>query len=177
VQTLVHLRRGETTARVRGGFTLAEVAVTLAIVGLTLVTLLQGLNTAKITSAHTRNQKLASELGRLTIGRVAAGLYREELDVGGYLSGTYAEDGYPEFQWEVLLGPEEFADPDDDGYQSRFNNLVDFAGDDEDEHDEEPFERVQVRVIFPALRDFPNDLVLELWIPWTQVYGSEDDSQ
>ena len=47
----------------RAGFTLAEVAVTLLIVGLILVLMLEGLNGAKITAAHTRNLRLAQDLG------------------------------------------------------------------------------------------------------------------
>ena len=54
----------------RGGFTLAEVAVTIALVGLALVYMLQGLNTAKITAAYTRNIKLSKELALLTLGRI-----------------------------------------------------------------------------------------------------------
>ena len=42
-------------ASARAGFTLAEVMVTLVIVGIGLTLVLQGLNTAKLTAAQTRN--------------------------------------------------------------------------------------------------------------------------
>ncbi len=163
----------------REGFTLAEVAVTIVIVGVALVALLQGINTAKMTAAHTRNLKLSSELARLTLGRVASGLFRDDLDVGVFLDGTYADEGYPEFIWELVLGDEEFPDHEDDEeveYRDRYDSFS--WNDDEDEEDdevEEPYETVKVRVIFPAMREFSNELVLERWIPWKQVYGEDEE--
>ena len=62
-------------SRDRSGFTLAEIAVTIVIVGIGLVLVLQGLNHSKMTAAHTRNMKLARELGHLTMGQVEAGIY------------------------------------------------------------------------------------------------------
>lgn len=170
------MRRPHSSAR--GGFTLAEVAVTLVIVGATLVLVLQGMNSAKVTAAHTRNQRLASELARLTLGRIAAGLFQEDVDIGGYLSGSYAEEGYPEFTWEIALGDEPFPDidEDDDLDDGRFDSWT--WNDDEEEEDEEavePFETVKVRVSYPALSDHLNELVLEQWIDWEQVYGEEEE--
>jgi prepilin-type N-terminal cleavage/methylation domain-containing protein len=165
----------------RAGFTLAEVAVTLVIVGLGLVVLLQGLNTAKMTAAYTRNLKLASELARLTLGRVAAGLFQDELGQDSYLDGTYADEGYPEFSWELLLGDETFGDPSDD--RDRFDSFdwdAEQEEEDEEEEVEEPYDKVKVRVSFPAMRAFADgettaNLVLEEWIPWKQVYGEDEE--
>ncbi len=163
----------------RAGFTLAEVAVTLLIVGLGLVVLLQGLNTAKMTAAYTRNLKLASELARLTLGRVAAGLFQDELDEDAYMDGSYADEGYPEFSWELLLGDETFGDPKDD--RDRFDSFDwDAQDEDSEEEVEEPYDKVKVRVSFPAMRAFADgetraSLVLEEWIPWKQIYGEEEE--
>lgn len=167
----------------RSGFTLAEVAVTLVIVGFGLVVLLQGLNTAKMTAAYTRNSKLASELARLTLGRVAAGLFRDELGSDAYLEGTYADEGYPEFAWELLLGDETFGDPEDD--RDRFDSFdwdAEEEGQDEEEEVEEPYDKVKVRVSFPAMRELADGgtgatLILEEWIPWKQIYGEEDEGE
>lgn len=169
------------SGRRRDGFTLAEVAVTIVIVGMALVVLMQGLNTAKMTAAHTRNSKLASELARLTVGRVSAGLFQEDLDSNEYLDGTYADDGYPEFSWEILLGDETFpdAEEDEDEFRDRFDTFAwdDEDDDDDDEDADEPYEKVSVRVHFPAMREFENNLTLVQWIPWDQVYGSDEDEE
>ena len=159
------------------GFTLAEVAVTIVIVGLGLVVLLQGLNTAKMTAAHTRNMKLASEFARETLGQVASGLFLEELEPGDYLDGTYADEGYPDFTWEILTGDEAFGDPEDD--RERFDSFA-WDNEDEDEEDEEveqAYEKVSVRVLFPTITEFSNEYVLMQWIPWDQVYGSDEDEE
>lgn len=157
-----------------GGFTLAEVAVTLLLVGIGLVSVIQVLNIAKLEAAQTRNQKLASELGRLTIGRVASGLFQDELQSNDYLDGTYAEEGYPEFSWELLLGDEVFGDPDEES--GRFDSWRE-EDDDEDEDDEaeQPYQKVKVRVIFPPIREYDNTLVSEQWVPWDQVYGEDEE--
>src|SRR6185295_11292020 len=76
--------------RRRGGFTLVEVAVTILIVGMTMLWLLQGLNSAKMTSAQTRNMKLARDLALMTLGQVASGQFRDDIENG--LSGSYAEE-------------------------------------------------------------------------------------
>ncbi len=47
----------------QAGFTLAEIAVTIAIVALVLTMMLQGLEGAKYSAAHTRYRKTAYELG------------------------------------------------------------------------------------------------------------------
>ncbi|MFM7297984.1 MAG: type II secretion system protein, partial [Planctomycetota bacterium] len=43
--------------RLRRGFTLAEVAVTIALIGLALAWMLQVLNASKLTAAYSRNLK------------------------------------------------------------------------------------------------------------------------
>ena len=47
--------------------------------------------------------------------------------------------------------------------------------DDEEEDAEEPYEKIRVRVTFPILSEYSNQLELERWIPWDQVYGEEED--
>ena len=38
------------------------------------------------------------------------------------------------------------------------------------------YEKVKVQVVFPPLAEFKNELILERWVPWEQVYGpSEED--
>jgi prepilin-type N-terminal cleavage/methylation domain-containing protein len=161
--------------RGRSGFTLAEVAVTLVIVGIALVLVLQGLNTAKLTAAHTHQRKVARELALFTLGQVESGLYWEE--VGDRLYGTYAEEGYPEFTWEVALGDDAFTE-EEEGY-GPYDSFRDRpVAEDEEEEDEdatEPFEKVRIRVDFPKLGELENTLTLERWIPWTQVYGEEEE--
>ena len=88
----------------RGGFTLAEVAVTLLIVSFALVLILQGLNVAKFSAAQTHNRKVARELALLTLGRVQSGLYWEDLDgEPGEIPGSYAEEGYEDWRFTIDL--------------------------------------------------------------------------
>jgi prepilin-type N-terminal cleavage/methylation domain-containing protein len=174
----------------RAGFTLAEVAVTIVIVGIGLVLVLQGLNTAKITAAQTRNLKLARELGLFTLGQIESGLPRDEIESG--MQGSYAEEGYPDFTWEVALGEDALPDrggqaaatdkpfdswaPRDETTSSRSSSSQSDAAkkSDEEEDSEEPYEKVKLRVTFPKIREFQNELVLERWMPWKQVYGEAE---
>lgn len=175
------LRPREGTSARAGGFTLAEVAVALVIVGYSLVFLLQALNAAKLIAAQTRNYKLARELGVLTIGQVESGLFREDIENG--LRGTYADLGYPDFVYEVVVGDETFRNNEQEGgfdnWKDRAARQADKrreAGGKEDEEEEKPFEKVKVRVTFPKVQELSNELILERWIPWVQVYGEKEDA-
>jgi len=159
----------------KSGFTLAEVAVTVVIVGIALVLVLQGLNTSKITAAHTRNQKLGRDLGLFTLAQIESGLLRDDLETG--ISGNYAEEGWPDFSWEVAVGDDALTTQSDDGRHDSWAPTAveeDAKKDEEEEDAEEPFEKVRVRVMFPKIREFTNELTLERWIPWTQVYGEAE---
>lgn len=175
-------------ASARAGFTLAEVMVTLMIVAIGLVLVLEGLQRSKISAAQTHNRKVARQLAQLTVGQLEAGLFWEELDGASkdeVLTGTYAEEGYEDFHYEMVLGQEEFRDEssryDDRGYhdsweyeRQRERRLTD----DEDEDDEEaaePFQKVRIRVSYPNFGEQASSFVLERWIPWELVYGSEGE--
>jgi len=163
--------------RAHAAFTLVEVAVAILIVGIALTLVLQSLNTSKLRAKQTQNLKLARELGTLTMGRVAAGLYREDLDA--YYTGTYSEEGYPEFLYEIALGDNSFPEADEYEEGVRFDSWYeDDLDEEEDEEDaEEPYEKVRIRVSFPVLSEYSNQLELERWIPWDQVYGEEEDEE
>jgi prepilin-type N-terminal cleavage/methylation domain-containing protein len=174
--------------RDRAGFTLAEIAVTIVIVGIGLVLVLQGLNHSKMTAAHTRNLKLARELGLLTLGQVEAGIYRDDIADG--LRGDYSQEGWPDFAYEVAVGDQTFDALPDQSFQEpsrRFDNWAaareeeeaSAASSDEEEDDEqevEPYEKVRIRVTFPKLGEAKNELVLERWVPWEQVHGETEDA-
>lgn len=170
------MRRPPTAPRRARGFTLAEVAITIVIVGIGLMLVLQGLNTAKLTAAHTRNMKVARELGLLTLGRVAGGEYQDDIESG--LSDSYADEGFPDFYFELVLGDDAFVEREDDG---RFDNwdpdLYDDDEEDDDEEVREPYEKIKVRITYPAISDRPNQLTVEQWIPWDQVYGENEDDE
>lgn len=169
-----------TTSLARGpgrGFTLAEVAVTIALMGLALVYLMQGLNASKITAANTRNLKLSKELALLTLGRVESGVYEEEIE-NDRLEGTYAEEGYPEFLFEVVIGEANFlleANPGEFFDNWAYEREQREYDDDEDEA-EQPYEKVRVKVVSPMIREeLKNELVIERWLPWKQMHPDEDD--
>jgi prepilin-type N-terminal cleavage/methylation domain-containing protein len=168
----------------RGGFTLAEVAVTLVIVGITLLWVLEGMNRAKMTAAHTHNVKIAEELAMLTLSEIEAGLFWEDIDEHG-LDGNYAEEGYESFYWEVVVGEETFADMQGEEKALKWDTFDEKrrreeearAESDEDEEEvEEPYQKVRIRVTFPQFTEQKAEVILERWIPWEQVYGpSEED--
>jgi prepilin-type N-terminal cleavage/methylation domain-containing protein len=172
----VNASRERLAAR-RRGFTLAEVAVTIAVVGLALVWMLQALNAAKVTAAYTRNLKLARELSLLTLGQIEAGLFEDDLG-DERVDGTYAEEGYPDFAYEIVVGDENFR-PLEQG--EAFDNWLEeqIQKDDDDEEDlaEQAYEKVQIRVTFPPIQDLKSELVLERWLPWAQVHPPEEGEQ
>jgi prepilin-type N-terminal cleavage/methylation domain-containing protein len=178
----------------RAGFTLAEVMVTLLIVSIGLLLVTQGLQSARFSSADAHYRKVARELAQLTLGRLESGLMWEELDGGGeVLTGTYAEEGYEECSYEMVLGDEEFLDAEgtqderyeDDGfhdswqYEREREERERERSDDDEEEDEiaEAFEKVRVKVTYPKFGERPNTFVIERWIPWEQVYGVEEGEE
>jgi prepilin-type N-terminal cleavage/methylation domain-containing protein len=159
------------------GFTLAEVAVTIVIVGVALVYVLQSLSASKFTAANTRNLKLAKELATYTLGQIECGRYWEETGAGRF-EGSYADEGYPDFRFEVVLGQESFRDEYRDTSDDRFDNWrynEDYSqSEDEEEEVEQPYEQVQIRVSFPTIKSEEYTLTLEKWIAWNQVYEPEE---
>jgi len=175
------MKRPPHSSSPRGGFTLAEVAVTLLIVGMCLMYVLQGL--------HTYQKKVAREMATLTLGHIESGLYWEELEMGDdMIQGSYAEEGYEDYFWEVLFGDdvefstrleedlEEDALPSDT-YQYRQEQLEDHDDYDEDaaEDTAEPFEKVRVRVELRTKTEERVLITMERWIPWELVYGEGEE--
>lgn len=166
--------------RARAGFTLAEAAVTIAIVAVVLTVMLQGLEGAKFSAAHNRARKTAYELGTEMMGLISAGLWQEEIESG--LTGSFAEQDEPDFYWELALGEDALEERVDDGEDRPFDNFQarreweeSQDDDEEDEENTEPFEKVKLRVSYPKFSDFPDELTLELWVPWDQVYGPSEE--
>ena len=178
------------------GFTLAEVAVTIVIVGIGMLLVLEGLNMAKMSALQTKNLKLSRELALLTLGQISAGLFQEEIQNG--LHGTYAQEGFPDFTYEVAVGDvaltasEGSRGANDTSFDSwnrpvttstSTTNTTDSQKDDQSKKDpkditDQPYEKVKIKVGFPTIRiekeELKHELVLEEWIPWKQVYGSNE---
>lgn len=176
----------------KSGFTLAEVMVTIMIIGIGLTMVVQALSVAKFKALQTYNVKAARDLGMLTLGRVRAGLYQEELD--SRLVGSYAEEGFEFFEFEVRLGDEQFDETnDDDRVESPFTDTwrerqvreeeEERYSDDDDDSNEDPeeldedFEKVRVKVSFPKVGEYTSYVILEEWIPWDQVYGLSEEEE
>jgi len=167
--------------------------VTIVIVGIGMLTVLERLNDCKMTAAQTRNVKLARNLALLTLGEVASGQFQDDIENG--LSGTYAEEGYPQFSYEVIVGDDSFegASAEDGSFdtwqhqreleEDRRAERARESGEEEDPKDrEEAFEKVKIRITFvPKIRvggtELKNELVLEEWIPWKQVYGENEEEK
>ncbi|MCC7013538.1 MAG: hypothetical protein IT454_13320 [Planctomycetes bacterium] len=162
----------------RSAFTLAEVAVTIALVGLALAWMLQILNASKLTAAYSRNLKLSRELALMTLGQIEAGLFEDDID-DERIEGNYAEEGYPDFYFEAVIGDENFR-PDESDRQA-FDNWRHEQDEkrrndkDQDDDAEQPYEKIQVKVIFPKVQELSNEFVLERWVPWKQVHPEETD--
>jgi prepilin-type N-terminal cleavage/methylation domain-containing protein len=171
------MKLSPTRVGARRGFTLVEVAVTIVIVGMTLVASLQVLQGAKLTAAQTRNEKLAREMAMYTLGRIESGLYWEDVS-DLRIDGTYADEGHPELTFEVVMGDETFRERDENGYV-KFDNWRQRAedkkakDDGKEEDEEKPYEKVQIKVVFPKLGEFKNELVLEKWMDWRRVHPEE----
>lgn len=177
MKVIVSRRRGS-AGYAGAGFTLAEVVVTIAIVAIALTLAFQSLNVSKLMAAHTRNSKLARELALYTLGQIEAGLFWEDIETGR--SGIYED--YPNFSYELALGDETFLEIDPDegpfdtwAYREEQRRLADDYDADAEEEQIQPYEEVRVKVTYPAIRDLPNEFILERWIPWVQVYGEEDE--
>ncbi|MCA8981222.1 MAG: hypothetical protein H6831_12540 [Planctomycetes bacterium] len=159
--------------------------LTIAIVGIGLTLVVQGLSTAKVKALQTYNTKAARDLGMLTMGRIRAGLYQEELDTR--LSGNYAEEGFQYFYFDVLLGDEQFEDtgtadadsPFHDSWRAREEREEEVRRDSDTDEDEieEDYEKVRIKVSFPPVPEYQNYVILEEWIPWKQVYGADEEEE
>ena len=159
----------------RSGFTLAEVAVTIAIVGIALVLCLQGLNGSKLQAAYTRNYRLARELAMQTLGEVGSGMHAEDIEDG--MEGSYADRDYPQYTFELVVGDDTLSDTEDDSWDKPHDSWEKDEDEDEDEEAEQPYEKVKIRVRFPPIQDYPDELVLEQWYPWNQVYGTPEEQE
>jgi prepilin-type N-terminal cleavage/methylation domain-containing protein len=170
----------------RGGFTLAEVAVTIVIVGIGMLLVLQGLNTAKMSAAETKNMKLSRELALRTLGLISSGQFQDEIQNG--LHGSYAEEGWPDFSYDVVVGDDTFQNStNDQTFDSWAPKPTDTKKDDskagQDPKDvvDQPYEKVKIKVTFPTIEiekaQMKHELVLEEWIPWKQVYGEKEDDK
>lgn len=167
-------------ARRRGGFTLAEVAVTIALVGIALAWLLQALNSAKLTAANARNIKLARELSLLTLGQIESGLFAKEID-DDRIEGSYADEGYPDFSFEAVIGDENLSpNPEDQGafdnwrHDQEQKKAKESSKDKKDEKEvEQPYEKIQIKVTFPKIQESKNEFVIEKWVAWKQIHPDE----
>ena len=171
-------------ANARSGFTLAEAAITIALVALTLSTVLQILQGSKFTTAHTRDMRRARDLALTTLAEIESGLWWDIIDTTR--SGNYVAQDLPDFYYELAVGDEGFLDTEDVDPDGRpFDNwdynrqleLDSYDDDEEEEEASEPFEKIRIRLVFPKYGDLPNEIVLERWIPWEQVYGESEEEE
>jgi prepilin-type N-terminal cleavage/methylation domain-containing protein len=157
----------------RSGFTLAEVMVTILIVGSILILSVQGLNKSLAQAAHTRNIKIARELAMLSLARLEAGLYIDELE--DHMEGDYSDDDHPDFQWEIVLDTEEFYD-EEQLESDRFDSWEP-TDEEEDAESGDPWVVARVKVRFPEQTGRKDNIVLERWLTREFVYGPEDDEE
>src|SRR5262249_52651545 len=126
---------------------------------------------------QTRNLKVARDLAELVVGQVESGLFQDEVQSGSGMQGTFSEQGYPEFSYEIVLGDDTFNEPDKttgafDTWKKKDEKKKEQV--DEQDQAEQPYEKVKVRVTFPKLEEFTNQVTLEQWLPWKQVHVDKD---
>ena len=123
--------------------------------------------------------------------RPISGLFQEEIQNG--VHGTYAQEGFLDFTFDVAVG--DVALPVTAGSRGGNDNTFDSwarpvdsrtdttqdkdkSAKDPKEVTDQPYEKVKIKVTFPTLRiekeEQKHELVLEQWIPWKQVYGSNE---
>jgi prepilin-type N-terminal cleavage/methylation domain-containing protein len=158
----------------RSGFTLAEVAITILIVGIVLVLSMQGLNNAMAQAGQTRNLKIARELGMFTLARLESAMYIE--DIEDHMQGDYSEQDYADFEWEIVLGDEPFYEPDEK-LAGGFDSWNPDGLEDDESESTEPWVVARIKVSFPPTGDRRSDIVLERWITREFVYGKEEEEE
>lgn len=183
----------------RGGFTLAEVMVTLLIAAVALLMVVQGLAQANRDSANTYYRKVAMDLALVTLGEVESGLFWEQMteDVNARLGPfSYAEhdEEFADWTYVIEIGEDEFTDEYDDPLleydsfterdrreeeaEAELRRERDSDEDESLEDAEEPYQKVRITVTYPRLgEDVENEIEIERWIPWDQVYGTSEDEE
>lgn len=172
----------------RTGFTLAEAAVTIAIVAIMLTMVLQSLEGAKVSAAHTMYQKTGRELGLELLGEIEAGRWQDEIDSGA--SGTFANRDAPDYSWELALGDDAFPDRPDEDVDNQYRPFDNYRAREDwrdqnsdtteteaEEEEAQPFEKVKLRIRYPKIRQFENEIILERWVRWAQIYGEEEEEE
>ena len=114
----------------------------------------------------------------------------EELENDDRFDGTYADFGYEQFTFEVLVGTEpQFTDSDEDyrdgetrlpydTVRARREREEDERDDDDDEDEvEEPYETIRIRVQFPAIKEYKSELTLEQWMEWRLIHGEPEGEE
>ena len=172
--------------KARRGFTLAEAAITIAIVGMTITYTLQALTSAQTTAAHTHELKLAREMALRTLGEISTGQYQAEMN--DVITGNYPEDVAPYMSYQIAFGDatlprhgdfDEERDPNQiDNWANRREWEQDRGMEDDEEGTEQEYETVRIRVIFPKHSENLDDSIeFEAWIPWEQVYGVPEEEE
>ena len=130
----------------RSGFTLLEVVVAIGILAISLVAIfeMQGGNIE--TAMRTRDITVATLLARSKMIDIERELFEEGFgDFEESMSGTFEEEGWPEFSWEAEITKVEMPIPDsfpgaDENPQCRFD---DGGGVFHHRHDQEFFARMR----------------------------------
>lgn len=154
--------------------------MTIALVGIVLAWLLQSLSASKLTAAHARDLKLARELALLTLGQIESGLYEDDLD-SERIEGNYSEEGHPTFLFEAVIGEQNFKPSDDDARafdnwrEEQARRERELREVDEEEETEQPYEKIQIKVIYTKIQELPNEYVLEKWVPWDVLHPPEEE--
>jgi prepilin-type N-terminal cleavage/methylation domain-containing protein len=141
----------------RGGFTLIEVTLALAILAFGLVSALLAREKARDVAFVARNLKLARLLGGNLLAEIQSGL-REDLIDGS--AGDFFDEGYPEFDWTVAIGEESVAAAEDyrdaeslSGYYAEREASRVEAKAAGEEIPPDPWTVVAIRVSYPTLTE------------------------
>jgi prepilin-type N-terminal cleavage/methylation domain-containing protein len=149
-----------------GGFTLVEVLVALAIISLTLFTLLVAVNDSLRKSYTASRYRTARLLAEEKMGEVYMGLIGNEMgrEMGTFEREYDSEGGYPDVRWELLVNEHEW----------NLETTSDTTLAEEDEEEPQLLRRVRLRTWFEGFEGTSEGEVnLEAFLPF---YGEASET-
>lgn len=117
------IKRGQTAKTVRGlGYSLIEVLIALAVLSSALTVLMGTMANSGQQAVFSNQLTQASLLARSKMTDIEYELMEDGFsDSDRSFSGTFREEGHPEFRWEAMIEPVEIPDESKDAFLAQLN--------------------------------------------------------
>lgn len=117
------IKRGHTTKTVRGlGYSLIEVLIALAVLSSALTVLMGTMANSGQQAVFSNQLTQASLLARSKMTDIEYELMEDGFSTSDRsFSGTFRDEGHPEFRWEALVEPVEIPDDAKDAFLAQLN--------------------------------------------------------